>query len=319
MSVKTSPRGRVRIRTAVIAAATVAAGFLPLANAHAVDPGKNGSIAFVTFDEFTGHASIATEYRDGSNFKHIVNDDNASSPAWSPDGKLIAYGTSGGVDIIKPDGTFVRSVAPNGGSPTWSRDGSQIAFAVGNSLYRQSATGGTVTRLTTAPKGCRDQGPRWSPTAPSVVFRRYCTASAPHSRIYTVNTSTKALHFVTADGKIDKRDLVDSPDFLPNGKRIVLTALCSAAGQCIHGNNRIVTVNLNGGQRVTITHDPSCGPQEDCYPNNSVKASPDGNDYLYTFTTNAPSCFAAVHAKATFCGDEGSGVDALQPDWQPLP
>ena len=109
--------------------------------------------------------------------------------------------------------------------------------------------------MTTAPKGCRDQGPRWSPTAASIVFLRYCNSSTPHDRIYTVNTSTKGLHLVTADGQIDKRDVVDSPDFLPNGKGIVLTAQCWAKGQCISGNNRIVTVNLNGGQRVSVTHE----------------------------------------------------------------
>ena len=131
-------------------------------------------------------------------------------------------------------------------------------------------------------------------------------------------TPTKALHLVTADGQIDPRDIVDSPDFLPTGKRIVLTAQCWANGQCIHGNNRIVTVNLNGGQRVSVTREGNCGPDADCYPYTSVKASPDGQDYLYEFVTNAPSCFAALHAKVGFCGDEGSGVDGIQPDWQPL-
>ena len=54
MSTGTSPRGRVRTRLAVIAATTVATtGLLPLIGAHAVDPGKNGSVAFISYNEVT--------------------------------------------------------------------------------------------------------------------------------------------------------------------------------------------------------------------------------------------------------------------------
>jgi hypothetical protein len=122
---------------------------------------------------------------------------------------------------------------------------------------------------------------------------------------------------VTKDGAIDKRDVVGSADFLPNGKRVVFTAQCWAKGKCIAGNNRIVTSDLNGGHRVLITHDPTCDVnQEDCYPAESVKASPDGKDFLYVFGTNGPTCFQAVHAKVGYCG--GFSEDADTPDWQPL-
>ena len=86
----------------------------------------------VTYNEANGHADIATEARDGTRLQHIVSDDDASSPAWSPNGQLIAYGTTGGIRIIQPNGTLVRSSQNNGNAPTWSRDGSQIAFMVGN-------------------------------------------------------------------------------------------------------------------------------------------------------------------------------------------
>ena len=309
--------GRARIRLAVIAVATMLTGLFPLVSAHAVDPGKNGSVVFIWYNGFNTKGGIATESSNGAQIKHILIDDAAWAPAWSPNGRLIAYGTTGGVRIIKPDGTHVRSLAPGGAYPTWSRDGSQIAFTIANSIYKQPATGGTITRLTTSPKGCQDQRPRWSPTAPSIVFFRFCSTT-PHRLIYTVNTSTKQLQLVTADGIFDPNDRVENPDFLPSGERISLTANCSAPGQCIIGNNHIVTVDLNGGRRIAITNDPSCGPEDDCSPYEGVKASPNGSNYLFEMATNGPMCWFALYGKANYCGNEGPQFDAFQPDWQPL-
>jgi Tol biopolymer transport system component len=309
---------RVRIRTVALAVGTIGiSGLLPVINAHAVDPGKNGSVVFVLSNEGNGAGGLYTQFRDGTGLKEIVKDNAAWSPAWSPDGTQIAY-SSRGIRIVKANGSFVRTVTAQGSLPTWSRDGKTIAFTIANSIYKIAATGGTVTRVTTAPRGCSDTAPRWSPTAATILFARFCTTSTGgKDSLYTVNANTNALHLVTRDGAIDPRDLVGSADFLPSGNRVVLTAQCWAKGQCINGNNRIMTANLNGGQRVLITHDPTCDPNnEDCYPSDSVKASPDGKDFLYGFATNGPTCWQAVHAKAGYCG--GFSEDAFNPDWQPL-
>jgi len=128
--------------------------------------------------------------------------------------------------------------------------------------------------LTTSPKGCHDQKPRWSPIAPSVVFFRFCETT-PHGLIYTVNTSTRLCTWSRLTALFDQHDRIENPDFMPGGKRIALTANCSAPGDCIDNTNRIVTVDLNGGQRVSITHEPTCDPEVGCYPYESLQASPD--------------------------------------------
>jgi Tol biopolymer transport system component len=312
-------RGHVRARTAAVAIGTIAiSGLLPVINAHAVDPGKNGYVAFVISNEDTGAGGVYIEFRDGTGTKEIVNDPDAGTPAWSPNGKQIAYASGSSIRLVNADGSFVRTVTPQGYQPTWSRDGKTIAFTIAHSIYKVAVTGGAVTRVTTSPKGCNDTAPRWSPTAASIVFLRGCSTSTGFKNvIYTVNVNTKALHVVTQDGAIDPRDLVGTADFLPSGKRVAFTAQCWAKGKCIAGNNRIVTTDLNGGQRVSVTNDPTCDVNsEDCYPADSVAASPDGKDFLYGFGTNGPSCWQAVHAHARFCG--GFSEDAFDPDWQPL-
>ena len=317
MPARSSIFARARGRGLAVALATLASVvLLPVTGAHAVDPGRNGHVAFTIYDESTGQGGIYTEFRDGTGLTEIVKDGNAAGPAWSPDGKLLAYATTGGIRIVTGTGTFVRQLTTRGSGPTWSRDGKAIAFTIANSLYTVSSVGGPVRRLTTAPRGCHDGGARWSPTAPSVIFLRSCTTK-PYDRIFTVATRNRKLHLVARDGGIDPRDEVGSPDFLPGGKRIVMTAQCWARGRCIAGNNRIVTANLNGGQRVSVTHDATCNINaEDCYPAGTVRAAPDGHDFLYVFGTNGPTCFQALHAKAGYCG--GFAEDAGDPDWQPL-
>ena len=97
-------------------------------------------------------------------------------PAWSPDGRLIAYtlrtraGTSS-IHVTDPVSGTWRGLSDGKGKdwmPAWSPDGRDIAFASERGgdvdLYRMRADGSRVTRLTSA-RGA-DWLPRWARQSP---------------------------------------------------------------------------------------------------------------------------------------------------------
>jgi Tol biopolymer transport system component len=49
-------------------------------------------------------------------------------PAWSPDGRSIAYQRAGDIWVMNSDGTNQKKLTTGGGSPDWSPDGTKILF-----------------------------------------------------------------------------------------------------------------------------------------------------------------------------------------------
>jgi len=135
------------------------------------------AVAFATGTQALD-SSVYVVNLDGSHRDLVAHE--ATGPAWSPDGRTIAYRAKCGLRLVTPQGNDVTTVAltrtcglTSPGFPAWSTDSTKLAFAARSGVYVVNADGGGLTRVT----GQTGRGvfgpipPSWTPE-PRVVRRR---------------------------------------------------------------------------------------------------------------------------------------------------
>jgi Tol biopolymer transport system component len=150
----------------------------------------------------------------------VFND--ARQPAWSPDGKWIAFFgyRDGGYDLwaVAPDGTGQHKLtwgAYDDREPAWSHDGTRIAFSSdrGNPLgsdyniWILDVSSGAVRQLTKAP--AEDFMPTWSPDDKEIAF---ASTREGGTSVWAVNVADGTERKVTTAAA-----RVDAPSWGPAG------------------------------------------------------------------------------------------------------
>jgi len=144
---------------------------------------------------------------------------NETSPAFSPDGAWIAFhesDTDGGIFVAGATGESVRRLTDSGFHPAWSPDGRQVAFTTEEindpasrlgeaTLYVVDAGGGSPRRLV---DGDAAQ-PSWSPSGDRIV---YWANIRGQRDLFTVSLSGGVRVPLTDDASIDW-----SPAWSPDG------------------------------------------------------------------------------------------------------
>jgi TolB protein len=182
---------------------------------------------------------------DGTEPKKIVGEANSGYPAWSHDGKWIAFsvrpGSSGNIttDAVAPDGTGRRSIGV-GWCPAWSPDDKLIVFQTCRGaqcgIFRVSSAGGDAIPISTDDSGL----PVWSPDGKRILYQKDVD-------------NVKQLFVMNADGS-DKRQLTRGPvlhvsgNWSPDGNFIFYR---SPEG----GQWGIWRMNADGSNPVKIAND----------------------------------------------------------------
>lgn len=231
------------------------------------------------------------------------------APAWSPDGKQIAFAMQGSLWLVPPQGgeaVQITSGPHYDSQPVWSPDGRQIAFTrdtgQGIDLWVVNADGREPRPLT---KGSRfSVDPAWSPDGERILF-----ASLGENRVVglsSLSVKTGAVEPVLVDASQNI-----TPDWAPNGQEFVLVSNRLWDGRRIQGTGGIWTYRLGAKEpRVLIPEEtvwhahPAWSPDGAKIAYSSVRT---GDNQLYVASATAGNPY-----RVTFV--EG---DVYTPTWSP--
>jgi TolB protein len=308
-----------------LAAACVALVALAQEPARATFPGENGSIAFVGRDA-DGTDQIFTVSPAGGTPKQLTFDETRKeSPAWSPNGRRIAFVRSGprGRDIytMKADGSGQAAVTRNRKDdfdPSWSPDDRRLVFSrqvtkdqpdIGvrgdREIFAVNSDGSHLVRLTRTPEES-ELDPAWSPDGTKIAFSTFTRESYEgYSRIHVMKPEGSELPAMlpTIPGA------VGGLGWSPDGQWFAFSS------DLVHGRC-ITKMRADGSEQPTslICGDSyGCFDSPDYYPT-SPEWSPDGTKMVF-----ADSCSGLVTMDTN-----GENVRSIfggwadQPSWRPV-
>jgi hypothetical protein len=174
----------------------------------------------------------------------------------------IAFGRSGDIYTMEPDGSDQTKIDDSGATPVYSPNGEKIAFTTfrdGNDeIYVMNADGSGATRLTNNP--AIDYHPAFSPNGQQIVF---ASRRDGNYEIYVMDADGTDQTRLTNNSVTD-----DHPIFSPDGQKIVFISQRDGTG------NEIYTMNADGSAPTRLTNNSS--------PEYDLTYSPNGQKIAFT-------------------------------------
>ena len=241
-------------------------------------PVRNARIAFSSAAH--GNPDIYVINADGTGLTNLTNhlaEDMA--PAWSPDGKRIAFtSTRNGLNILvmNSDGSrqaFVTNFANEGGhTPAWSPNGHQIAFQEHGGIHVINVQDPPIPALALNNKLTDGWDPAWHPAGTHIAY----TAQR--------NRENGDIYIMDANGGQETRltdhpELDSQPAWHPSGNWIAYRSHRNPPDIMGDGvnlgdkNSEIYLTDINGNLEVNLTNHPG---------NDKLPSwSPDGNHIVF--------------------------------------
>jgi dipeptidyl aminopeptidase/acylaminoacyl peptidase len=279
-----------------------------------------GSVAFVS--ERDGNSEIYLIDPDGSGLVRLTdNPATDMEPAWSPDGKRIAF-TSNRADrganysfdiyVMDADGSNIVRLTTNGLStaPAWSPDGQQLAFSSlrnGNfSVYAMHLDDLEGARLISHGRGW-ESDPAWSPDGTKIAFTSDWRAFDFVYDLYAANADGSGIAaLIEGPFVYGEAAFYYQAAWSPNGQKIAVAVCGYGRDNCFPGS-AIAIANADGSNPQTLVQTAGMG-----HP----AWSPDGSTIAYS-TQPCPACVSSLRYVSSD-GSHGGLIfaDGHGPSWR---
>ncbi len=275
---------------------------------------ENGQIAFVRRADKASTITLVDP--NGSNLSPLLD---GSDPAWSPDGRTLAFvtapaGEKPSISTVSADGSDLTPIFQLQGQPggigpqAWSPDGSQLVFASFDGIYVMNADGTGVRRVTRyeGEHACYDVDPSWSPDGSTIVFAALCEGG--NEGLWTVGVDGSDLRqLIGGDYEVDE---YRSPVWSPDGTKVAFVKTEWTLDDPIK-QAAIQVVNADGtGLTRLVT-----GVAFD----RSFAWSPDGRALAFTRYHEGGSDIFLLTPQTEEVSQLTHTGDAVDPAWQPIP
>lgn len=240
-----------RVTPAAVGASHIVAQYGALRDSSAITTSR----LKLVYGRSTGLASgISTINPDGTGGRSLASG-NASNPDWSPDGERIVFGgdttesNRHEIWVMNADGsnktrlTFTATGGPWMSSPAWSPDGRYIAFNADNDIWRMTATGDSLSRLTFSGG---DSNAEWSPDGSRIAFWSRRDQTSGGMDVWVMDADGSNARRLTFDG-------ARTPSWYPDGSAVLFD---SNGFFRINpdGTNRAAVVTQSGAFPVLAPH-----------------------------------------------------------------
>lgn len=266
-------------------------------------------IAYVTAQQ-DGASRIYTlvvSDADGENEHTIMEStDPIMSPAWSPDGRRLAYVSFEGhkstvfVQTVRTGNRIkVSSRTGINGAPAFSPDGRNLVLTLGGAdgnldIHVMDLSTRDVRRLTTS-RAIDTEG-SWSPDGKQIYFT---SDRSGGPQVYRIDASGGAPERITFEGSYNAR-----PRLSPDGEKLAMVHLD-------RGNYRIGVLDLDSGDFLVL----STGKQDE-----SPSFAPNSDTLIYATRQGQNGVLETVSADGLIRQRMGSGrADVREPVWSPFP